>query len=163
MLMNTYYSNMPKKKKKLSTSYVTIEENDSETFADYLNETDWSNIAPKKELYKHDVKNKKSERSEFVTLDLHGYTLTEAIACVDLNIANFTKSNNLSIKFKIITGKGYHSGTNGPVLPSEVHTHILSKWKDYIEVIDASPIDITINNIPTRGHFFVTLNKNIKL
>ena len=159
---------MAKQKKKSdqkhsSTSYVKIEENASQIFTDYLNKTDWSKVPPKKEAEKQQIIKKKREKKECVTIDLHGYTLTEAIACIDLNIINFIKSKHLSINFKIITGKGHHSGKNGPVLPREVHTHIISKWKDYIEKIDESPIDTTINNIPIRGHFNVILNKNIKL
>ena len=87
---------MAKKKKKYdqkhsSTSYVNIEENASQIFTDYLNKTDWSKVPPKKEVEKQQVIKKKREKKEFSTIDLDGYTLTEAIGCIDLNFINFIK------------------------------------------------------------------------
>ena len=63
-------------------------------------------------------------------------------------------------ELKVITGKGLHSGDEGPVLAEEVYKHIKSKYKKKILKIEPPPMASTINGIPLRGFFIVKLQRN---
>ena len=57
------------------------------------------------------------------------------------------------VSIKIITGKGLHSGSEGAVLPREVHAYFHARYQSYIIKIDDSPHQAAIDGIPIRGHF----------
>jgi DNA-nicking Smr family endonuclease len=94
-------------------------------------------------------------------IDLHGLTLAEALAQVDIQIRYCFEQGHSSIEALIITGKGLHSGSEGGILAKEVHRHISSKYRNTILKIEESPAAALINGIPVRGHFCVVL-KNEK-
>lgn len=94
-----------------------------------------------------------------VEIDLHRMTLNEAIWRVDAEIDDAVASGHQTT-FKIITGKGLHSGPSGGVLAREIHRHIAERYARHIQAIDESPADVTIGGVPLRGHFVVTIRKS---
>ncbi len=95
-----------------------------------------------------------------VNIDLHGLTLAESLAQVDLQFRYCFDLGYTSIEALIITGKGLHSGSEGGVLAREVHRHIAKKYRNSILQIEESPAAITLNGIPFRGHFRVILKSD---
>ena len=94
-------------------------------------------------------------------IDLHGLTEGEAKTFLDREIyANLSKSAMSSHSFKIITGKGKHSGPGGGVLVSEIHKYILLRYGPNIVRIDSSPAETMINGLPWRGYFSVTIKND---
>lgn len=100
----------------------------------------------------------KADRSAPVEIDLHRLTLEEAIWRVDAELDQALASRQQRT-FKIITGKGLHSGPAGGVLAREMHRHIAERYARHIKDMDESPADVKIGGVPLRGHFSVTLKK----
>tara|TARA_B100001964_G_C14170360_1_gene571145 strand:+ start:757 stop:1251 length:495 start_codon:yes stop_codon:yes gene_type:complete len=140
--------------------HFVVEEDASKIFKDYLDQTDWKKVPRKKESQSHSTTKAPNKKPlQYKKLDLHSFTLAEARSYVDREISTFIASKDLTINLKIITGKGRHSGVEGPILAREIHVHIKKKWREYIAQIEDSPIDVTINSVPIRGHFHLILKK----
>ena len=92
-----------------------------------------------------------------LTLDLHGYTLSEANDVVGSKISEILVSKAGIVTLRVITGKGHHSGSGGSVLAKGVHTYVSSRFRLSIIRIDAAPADVTLGSLPIRGHFDVVL------
>ncbi len=92
------------------------------------------------------------------TIDLHGLTLSQAVAMVDAVIGALqAEHQHRPLQLTIITGKGRHSGADGGVLVKEVHRHVVMRYGPLITHIDESPANVTVAGIPWRGHFKVML------
>ena len=102
-------------------------------------------------------KRKKPGSSPAIDIDLHGMSLSEALAELDAQIGHFLRQRTGNVTVKIITGKGLHSGPDGSVLPREVHRHFVERFRRYILTIEDSPHTVTISGIPIRGHFSAKL------
>jgi DNA-nicking Smr family endonuclease len=100
-------------------------------------------------------KNKKGLQTK--SIDLHGLTVDEAVRKIDQLIDSITAEKQGLVLIKVITGKGRHSGSAGPVLAKEIHYHVKNKYFQYIEQIQTSPADELVNGVPIRGHFDVTI------
>jgi len=92
-----------------------------------------------------------------LTIDLHGYTLSEANEVVGNKISEILVSKGGFVTLRVITGKGHHSGVGGSVLAKGVHAYVEQRFRKSIERIDSAPADVTLGNLPIRGHFDVVL------
>lgn len=93
-----------------------------------------------------------------VVIDLHGYTLREAKEIVIARIqAQCASVRGGVIHFRIITGKGRHSGQDGSVLAREVHAIVRNQFRSSIQRIEDAPADVAVGGLPIRGHFDVWL------
>lgn len=92
-----------------------------------------------------------------ITLDLHGYTLSEANDIVGNKISEILVSKAGVVTLRVITGKGHHSGAGGSVLAKGVHSYVEQRFRKSIERIDSAPADVIVGNLPIRGHFDVVL------
>jgi DNA-nicking Smr family endonuclease len=103
----------------------------------------------------------KQEASKVAEIDLHGYPLRVALEKVDQFIARSLyvrhKGQRGPKDFKIITGKGRHSGDRGGVLNRAVYQHIVTMYRQHIVRIDDPPAQSMLNGLPLRGYFLVTL------
>ncbi len=91
------------------------------------------------------------------TIDLHGLTLDAACRMVDQVIAEAVDRAAGPVTFKIVTGRGLHSGPGGGVLVGGVHRHVSERYSPRIIRIDSSPADTQIWGLPWRGFFCVTI------
>ncbi len=121
-------------------------------------------VEPKSwDLWEEDEAPRKAEKrgsggdGGVVEIDLHGKRLDEATLAVDLEIAAALTGRKGPVRFRIITGKGLHSGPGGSVLPREVHRHVKQRYADVITALDESPADVKVRGVPLRGHFEVTI------
>lgn len=101
-------------------------------------------------------KKREPEKTKTISIDLHHLTLEEAISKTDQTI-QIQSRNTGKVAFQIITGKGRHSGPQGPVLPSGIHDHVRAKYKNQIFHLDPCPTDNLINGLPLKGYFRVIL------
>ena len=140
-----------------------LEDNAGEIFTDYLEKEFSEDILEEKESHPEasgkPSKKEGRDRPVSFTVDLHGLHLDEAIFRAD----SFIRENQAreqkhrpSITCKIITGKGLHS-QNTSVLAGEVYEHVKNTFRKSIIRIDEPPLNNTINGIPIRGYFNVTL------
>ena len=90
-------------------------------------------------------------------IDLHGMTLEEARWRVEAEVDEALAINRGEIQFRIVTGKGLHSGAGGAVLPRAIHRLISEKYARRIIALDESPEDVKVGGVPLRGHFDVKL------
>ena len=100
------------------------------------------------------AKRKQKPAEEF---DLHGLTLSQA---VDMFEENWERLKERSMhgfhRVRFITGKGLHSGLEGPVLGSEFYDYVVERCSQYIESIDESPAAVVLYGVAIRGYFDVT-------
>ncbi len=92
-----------------------------------------------------------------ITIDLHGYTLSEANEIVGNKISEILVSKAGIVTLRVITGKGHHSGAGGSVLAKGVHSYVEQRFRKSIERMDSAPADVIVGNLPIRGHFDVVL------
>jgi DNA-nicking Smr family endonuclease len=92
-----------------------------------------------------------------LVIDLHGFTLREALTVVHSRIASVLASASGIIHIRIITGKGRHSGEGGSVLAREVHAEVRARYQRRIQRLDEAPTDVVVGDLPIRGHFDVWL------
>ena len=145
-----------------------LEENADEIFSDYLDNEFSESMVEEKESWENPGKNQSKKSSEssgkILEIDLHGLHLSEAIYSVDQFLRDAQARRSLPVvKCKIITGKGRHSGLGGGVLAGEIYEHVKKNFKKNIVHIDPAPMDSTIDGIPLRGSFLVTLKTNNSL
>lgn len=98
-----------------------------------------------------EIKGKSKKKPKQLELDLHGQTVSEAKLSCDQLLRSINPGAQIDIK--IITGKGRHSGNEGPTLISEIYNYINSKYKNNIVSIDSPPADDRLNGLPLRGFF----------
>jgi DNA-nicking Smr family endonuclease len=98
-------------------------------------------------------KKKKGGKVLNFEIDLHGLSLSEALAELDFQMSRILRTASGNLQVKVITGKGLHSGPEGPVLPREVHGHFASRYARYILSLEESPHAVALSGIPIRGHF----------
>jgi DNA-nicking Smr family endonuclease len=91
------------------------------------------------------------------TIDLHGLTLDAACRLVDQVIAAALDRRAGPVTFKIVTGRGIHSGPGGGVLVGGVHRYVSERYSQSILRIDSSPAETQIWGLPWRGFFTVTI------
>lgn len=89
-------------------------------------------------------------------IDLHRCTVAEARSLIDAAIARIITTRS-TVRLKIITGKGRHSGPKGPILAREIHTYIATTYANHIVSLEESPADAVLGGLPLRGHFHVVL------
>lgn len=92
-----------------------------------------------------------------ISIDLHGYTLREALDVVGNRIAQLLARESGTIHVRVVTGKGRHSGSEGSVLAKEVHKYVVQRFQKSIQRIDSAPADVMVGNLPIRGHFDILL------
>lgn len=90
-------------------------------------------------------------------IDLHGFTLKEALDIVQARLAAALARSTGIIHIRIITGKGRHSGEGGSVLAREVHADVRRRFHNHIQRIDEAPAAVMVGDLPVRGHFDVWL------
>ena len=99
--------------------------------------------------------------SAAIAIDLHGLTAAEAAATIEriirTHLVDLPRGSLLT--FKVITGKGRHSGPGGPVLPRSVHAFLLARFGHLVQRIDEAPADVALSGLPVRGHFHVTIGR----
>lgn len=93
-------------------------------------------------------------------IDLHGFTLDQAIFQVDKKIRDLLITGPRIFMLTVITGKGRHSGIEGGVLAREIHNYIRQTFAKNLLNIEESPADLMIDGLPIRGHFLATFRKN---
>ncbi|MBM4250541.1 MAG: hypothetical protein FJ146_01050 [Deltaproteobacteria bacterium] len=91
------------------------------------------------------------------TIDLHGLTLEAAFRHLDYMISAVLGRASGPVTFKIVTGRGLHSGPGGGVLVVGVHRYVTERYGPRIVSIDSSPAETQILGFPWRGHFHVTI------
>lgn len=91
------------------------------------------------------------------TVDLHGLTLDAACRLVDQVIAAALARTSGPVTFKIVTGRGIHSGPSGGVLVGGVHRYVSERYSPRILRIDSSPAETQFGGLPWRGFFCVTI------
>jgi DNA-nicking Smr family endonuclease len=141
-----------------------IGEDADQAFIDAMKELDPSQIPGKDHLKDEDEKSRrpaatprsKPGQPEF-SIDLHGYTLSEAKDVVGSRLSQLIASQGGIIHIRIVTGKGRHSGREGSVLAREVHTYVVQRFQKFIQRIDSAPADVVVGDLPIRGHFDVVL------
>jgi DNA-nicking Smr family endonuclease len=92
-------------------------------------------------------------------IDLHGLTLLEAQDRVRLIFESILSDLHGETSVTIITGKGRHSGPQGPVLAKSVHAYVLNSFSNNIASIEDAPANVMVGSLPIRGHFKVVLRK----
>lgn len=153
----------PRLPKVPSVSFDIGEEAD-QAFLDAMNTLDLSQI-PAKDRKKDESpavrKPAATPRSKTdgpaISIDLHGYTLREALEVVGNRISQVVARESGTIHIRIVTGKGRHSGSEGSVLAKEVHKYVVQRFQKYIQRIDSAPADVMVGDLPIRGHFDVVL------
>lgn len=93
------------------------------------------------------------------TIDLHGLTLSQAKQTIFDAFSLFMKGHEKTVKFTIVTGRGRHSGQDGPVLVLEMYAHVRQIFGPYIEKIDDDPAASMISGISLRGDFSLVVCK----
>ncbi len=96
------------------------------------------------------LKSKKKKNIQ-LTVDLHGQTVAEARESCDRLLNSIAGQGEADIK--IITGKGRHSGAQGPTLISEIYDYIAKKYQNQIIRIDPPPANDRIDGLPLKGFF----------
>lgn len=132
-----------------------LEDDASRIFEDYVNSEDFSNIIKDFDVEDQGYSISRSSAKKFV-IDLHGYNVRQARQKVDDEFAIFLNSKQ-RIDVRIITGKGRHSGSSGPVLMDDIYNYIWNKYARYILTMDENPSLARINNLPLRGHFDISV------
>ena len=149
------------KEKPLERGQLTIElePNAQELFLDSLED-----IPPQAHKDKGDfdrVENrpakKKGSGVREIEIDLHGFTVVEAKSYLESTVRQHLKRE--PITFKVITGKGLHSGPSGGVLAGAMHMFVLERFGHLVSKIDESPEGVKVRGVPIRGHFCVTMRK----
>jgi DNA-nicking Smr family endonuclease len=93
-----------------------------------------------------------------ISIDLHGMTLSEAQDHVYRVMSrHLGESPRSELRFRIITGKGVHSGHGGGILAKEMHAYVSQRFSSMIIKIDSSPHEVAVSGLPIRGHFDVVL------
>ncbi|MCX6116392.1 MAG: Smr/MutS family protein [Proteobacteria bacterium] len=157
-----------KKKRRMHDESTKVDDEleliERELFMDAVSNFDHSKVDKEQELYGGPKKANekkpggKNRLKDFVTIDLHGLTLQDALSVVDARLTLSGSYSGIAQRFRIITGKGLHSHAGIAVLASEVHRYVLTRYKSRIISIDESPGDVRIGGIPLRGHFDVVLS-----
>lgn len=93
-----------------------------------------------------------------ISIDLHGMTVNDAKDHVREQIDSFRSKKYAQVTFRIITGKGIHSGPEGGVLVREIYHYVVMMYRAEILRIDSSPEDTAVGGLPIRGHFDVSLS-----
>jgi DNA-nicking Smr family endonuclease len=127
-----------------------LEPDAEEIFLDYLE----TQFAPGR---KDDATNPRrraapEKGSSFIEVDLHRRTIREALDIIDKMVDSVRPGRQ---RFRIITGKGQHSGPTGSRLAEEVHLYVVRKYGSRIAMITASPAETMVGKLPWRGHFDV--------
>lgn len=166
---------MPRKKdkpKKLDHLLIDSSEDDAALFRAALDALDPAAIKAKQDReVPAESSAKSSRRKDPATpahaIDLHHCTLDEACRKIDAIISGLiagrwsdkTLTPNGHLHLKIITGRGRHSGTQGPVLAREIHRYVLSYYANHIVSIEESPAEALVGGVTVRGHFHVVLRR----
>lgn len=163
---------MPRKKdkpKKLPHLLIDTSEDDAALFRAALEQLDASAIKAKDESEPSTshAPRRKGQPPPSHAIDLHHCTVDEACRKIDAAISGLALgrwsdqalSPHGHLHLKIITGKGRHSGKNGPVLAREIHRYLLSHYAKHIVSIEESPADLLIGGVSLRGHFHVVLRR----
>ena len=144
---------------KYSQVSFDMEPDADQMFLDFIE--NFSPTKDDKKLSEESPKKGRSNRSNSdtkkLTIDLHGYSSRDAIQEVDRVIGENLDSSLGEVHLKIITGKGRHSGADGPVLAGEVYNHIKRTYRDRILKIDENPDLLRLNGVLIRGHFEVVM------
>lgn len=141
--------------------HFDLEEDAFEIFLRYLEEDVPPPDQPEEgtsEKRKKGSKRARKRQMPAISIDLHGYTLAEAIQHLESEIDWLRERHSGLIKLRIITGKGLHSGHKGGVLISEAYDYISKKFTHMIESIDDPPSKMKMGDIPLKGHFDVFIN-----
>lgn len=149
-----------KKKNKPLGIRIELEE-DAEAL--FLEAVEGAAFQPEKEReeFEHSAKSsvrRRKQKHSVISIDLHGFTLDEAKDQVRAQIDGHVCENSSPVTFRIITGKGIHSGPEGGVLVREIYDFVRSLYADRIVKIDESPSDVNLGGLPIRGHFNLTIN-----
>jgi DNA-nicking Smr family endonuclease len=159
------HANSPSVSKAAAISFEISAEAD-QAFLDAMEGLDPSKIPGKEEPSDADLmrsalsggtRAKGKGNSPDYTVDLHGYTLSEANDIVGSKISEILVSKGGIVTLRIITGKGHHSGAGGSVLAKDVHAYVQARFRKSIERMDSAPADVIVGNLPIRGHFDVVL------
>ena len=146
---------MGKKNKDKYPSGVSFELEDDakQIFLDAIDDVDAN--AKNEELSVETQKSKQSSERQ-IDLDLHGLSLSEAKSKVETTIESH-RSSCVTLKVKVVTGKGRHSGSSGSVLPRGVHDFVCQRFGKEIVSLEECPDDVMVNGLPIRGHFNVVI------
>jgi DNA-nicking Smr family endonuclease len=101
-------------------------------------------------------KNLKKAKDPSFEVDLHGFTVAQAKEEIKRVIADVALSQGV-FTFRVITGKGKHSGPEGGVLSGAIHQFVLDYYREQVVRIDEAPSKITLGGLPFRGYFDVSL------
>ncbi len=96
---------------------------------------------------------KRSKRLNPVTIDLHGMTLDEARSHLESVIDQYRGDGKDVVLFRVVTGKGRHSGMDGGVLVREIYDYARQRFADRLVAIDEAPYEATWQGLPLRGYF----------
>jgi DNA-nicking Smr family endonuclease len=127
-----------------------LEPDAEEIFLDYLQ----NQFAPgrKDDLTNPRGRSATDKEPTFVKVDLHRRSIREALDIIDEMIGSVRPGRQ---RFRVITGKGLHSGPAGSRMAQEVHLYIVRKYSSRIVMITDSPAEMMVGNLPWRGHFDV--------
>ena len=133
---------------------IYLEDDGMELFLDALNQMPKN---PKKEGREGPkTKPAKAPPKIHEEIDLHGLTLDQACRELDVTVERlFQLYPKTTIHLKVITGKGRHSGPEGPVLAGGVHGYLQRTFRRSIKEIQESPEEVQVGGMPIRGHFMV--------
>ncbi|MGE0175193.1 MAG: Smr/MutS family protein [Oligoflexales bacterium] len=147
-----------KKPPKLPSKGVRFElEDDAEQlFLESLEKVNPQEKIENEDLGTKSAKPRKNRGPRTVTIDLHSLTADQAKDVVSGRLDQLIAQRK-DCEVVIITGKGIHSGGEGGVLIKEIPDFVRRKYRPYIAWIEESPADVTINNVPIRGHFRLKL------
>ena len=94
-------------------------------------------------------------------IDLHGLGFAEAQDKVIADIIDaFAGSSEQQLTFRIVTGKGIHSGKSGPgVLATKVLRWFKQRYSEQITRIDSDLEPDPLFDLPRQGSFEVTMER----
>lgn len=89
-------------------------------------------------------------------VDLHHLSVAESIQLLEHTIDPLLKTYS-RVCLQIITGRGRHSGADGPQIAPQAYQFISTHYRDQIIKIQDCPTTSMINNVAIRGYFTVEL------
>jgi DNA-nicking Smr family endonuclease len=146
---------MGSKSKKSKSTFRLPETTEAEDFANLLAEAEWAPDKAEDTAPKSKASTKEGSVRD-LALDLHGLSLPEAIAKVDMQLNDMIRLKGPK-KLRIITGKGRHSSGGTGTLIHGVYDHVARSWSKHLESIDTPPGNDLIQGLPLRGHFDLKL------
>ena len=90
------------------------------------------------------------------SVDLHGKTRREVRDVLLATVERLKQTAGGSFKLRVITGKGRHSGEQGPVIADEAFHFLQRTYGPAIVTMDSPPGETQVGGLPWRGHFDVT-------